>query len=379
MLRVGHGKTLSAPSAAAKVARDGEVIEIEAGVYNNDVAVWNQNDLTIRSIGARAHLHTNGRLAEDKGIWVIKGRNVTIEDAEFSGARGPYRNGSGIRGEGIGLTLRGCYFHHNDTGVLAGGGPRSEIVVERSEFAENGRVDGRSHNIYIASVKTFTLRASYSHHAMVGHGVKSRAATNYILYNCIMDEVTGSSSYGIDLCEGGGAYLIGNVLQKGPRAQNRTIVAYGAEGLRHADNRLYIVNNTMVNDRPEGGALTRLLRGGRFVCVWGAPSRVRLINNLFVGPGRMLWGRGEQSHNLQSHEPGLVSREQFDYRLRDTSPALGAGTNPGCVNGLSLAPVAQYLHRAREESRPIRRGIDIGAYGRSSPPNPLPDGLAQAL
>ncbi len=367
MLRVGPGKTLSAPSAAAKAAHDGDVVEIDAGVYDSDVAVWIQSDLTIRGIGDRAHFHVKGRLAEDKGIWVIKGRNVTIENAEFSGARGPYRNGAGIRGEGVGLTLRDCYFHHNDTGVLAGGGPQSEIVVERSEFAANGRFDGHSHNIYIGSAKTFTFRASYCHHAMVGHGVKSRAATNYILYNRIMDEISGASSYGIDLCEGGLSYLIGNVLQKGPRAENRTMVAYGAEGLRHAANHLYVASNTMVNDRPEGRALIRVLRGGTFVHLWGTPAQVKLINNLFVGHGRVLRGTGEQSHNLQSDEPGFVSREHFDYRLRDTSPAIGAGTIPGSVNGFSLMPVAQYLHRAREEPRPICGGIDVGAYGRPSP------------
>lgn len=366
MLRVGPETTLSVPSAAAKTARDGDVIEIAAGVYDSDVAVWIQNNLTIRGIGDRAHFHVSGRLAEDKGIWVIKGRNVTIENAEFSGARGPHRNGSGIRGEGVGLTLRDCYFHDNDTGVLAGGGPQSDILVEHSEFAANGRIDGHAHNIYIGSAKTFTFRASYSHHAMVGHGVKSRAATNYILYSCIMDEVDGISSYAIDLCEGGLSYVIGNALQKGPRAENRTMVAYGAEGLRHAANHLYVVNNTMVNDRPKGHVLTRLLRGGAFVRVWGAPARVKLVNNLFVGPGRVLWGRGEQSHTLQSDEPGLVGREHFDYHLRDTSPAIGAGTNPGGVNGVSLTPVAQYLHRAKEEPRPIQGRIDIGAYGRAS-------------
>jgi hypothetical protein len=366
MLRVGPERTLSAPSAAAKTARDGDVIEIEAGVYDGDVAVWIQNNLTIRGIGDRAHFRVRGRLAEDKGIWVVKGRNVTIENVEFSGARGPHRNGSGIRGEGVGLTLRDCYFHDNDTGVLAGGGPQSDILVERSEFGANGRVDGHSHNIYIGSAKTFTFRSSYSHHAMIGHGVKSRAAINYILYSRIMDEVIGASSYAIDLCEGGLSYLIGNVLQKGPRAENRTMVAYGAEGLRHSANQLYVVNNTMVNDRPKDHALTRLLRGAAFVRVWGAPARVRLVNNLFVGPGRILRGRGEQSHNLQCNEPGFVSREQFDYHLRDASPAIGAGTNPGGVNGFSLTPVAQYRHRAQEEPRPDREGLDVGAYGRSS-------------
>lgn len=39
MLRVGPERTLSAPSDAAKTAQDGDVIEIEAGVYDSDVVV----------------------------------------------------------------------------------------------------------------------------------------------------------------------------------------------------------------------------------------------------------------------------------------------------------------------------------------------------
>lgn len=363
-LLVGPSQALRAPSAAAKIARDGDVVEIAAGLYDGDVAAWPQHDLTLRGVGGRAHMRARERLAEGKGIWVIKGRRATVENAEFSGARGPHRNGSGIRGEGVGLTVRGCSFHDNEAGVLAGGGPESEIVVERSEFAANGFGDGRSHNIYIVSAKSFTLRACYAHHARVGHHVKSRAATTYLLYNRLMDEVDGASSYGIDLCTGGTAFVIGNLLQKGARAQSGTLVAFGAEGFTGSENHLYLVNNTLVNDRPPGGWFARTIRPATFVRVWGAPGRVRVVNNLFVGAGRVLGGPGELSHNLQSDEPGLIGRERFNYRLGDGSPAEGAGTDPGVVDGLSLTPLAQYLHPASEEPRPRLGRIDIGAYAR---------------
>ena len=49
----------------------------------------------------------------------------------------------------------------------------------------------------IVSAKSVTLRASYSHHARVGHNVKSTAAITYILDNRIMDEVGGSASCAI--------------------------------------------------------------------------------------------------------------------------------------------------------------------------------------
>ena len=175
VLHVGAGRKLTRPSAAAQVARDGDIVEIDAGLYEGDAAIWTQHGLTIRGVGGRAHLRANGAHAESKAIWVIKGSNTTIENVEFSGAAVPHRNGAGIRQEGAGLTVRNCYFHHNENGILTGANPDSDIVVEHSEFAYNGYGDGYSHNLYIGTVRSFTLRYSYVHHAVVGHNVKSRA------------------------------------------------------------------------------------------------------------------------------------------------------------------------------------------------------------
>ena len=82
MLRVGATRELKSPSAAAQIARDGDVIEIDAGAYDGDAAVWRQHRLTIRGLGGRAHLRANGAHAEGKAIWVIKGNDTTIEGIE---------------------------------------------------------------------------------------------------------------------------------------------------------------------------------------------------------------------------------------------------------------------------------------------------------
>ena len=181
-------------------------------------------------------------------------------------ARVPDRNGAGIRQEGADLIIRRCRFHDNEDGVLLGGGPDSETVIEDSEFSANGNGDGRSHNIYIGAVRRFVLVGSSVHHARIGHNVKSRARESVIAYNRIVDEADGTSSYAIDLPNGGLAYVIGNVMQKGPRADHRRMVAYGAEGIRHPVNALYMVNNTLANDYGSFGV---------FVAVW--PARVGLI------------------------------------------------------------------------------------------------------
>jgi hypothetical protein len=350
-LHVGPQRDIKRPSEAARVARDGDLIEIDAGVYEGDAAVWRQHRLTIRGVGGRAVLRANGANAEGKAIWVIKGNDTTIEGVEFTGARVPDGNGAGIRLEGTSLTVRDCYFHHNENGILTGRGPESDVVVEHSEFAYNGAGDGYSHNLYIGHQRSFTLRYSYVHHAIVGHNVKSRAGRNDIRYNRIMDEKDGTSSYAIDLPNGGLAFVVGNLIQQGPQTENPTIVAYGAEGLQYPANELYFVNNTVVNDLPDGGRFIFVRQG----------ALARLVNNLFSGPGTVLSGPGEQVKNATVARSVFLSAAAFDYRLRKSAAVIGRGIEPGSARGVELRPVAEYAHKAGERSRSSGKPLDLGA------------------
>lgn len=354
VLTVGQGKKFRLPSMAAQVARDGDLVEIDAGIYEKDAAVWRQNNLTIRAVGnGRAHLKADGVNAEGKAIWVIKGNNVTIENIEFSGARVDDQNGAGIRLEGIGLTVRHCYFHDSETGILGGSNPENEVLVEYTEFARNGSGDGSTHNIYVGEIKSFTLQYSYSHHAIVGHTVKSRARRNLILYNRIMDEADGRASYLVDICNGGQAFLIGNLIEQGPKAENFTIISYGAEGLKSPVNELYVANNTIVNHRENGGI---------FVFVKAGTTAARLINNIFVGRGTVLEGPGEQQNNLVSEKAGLANPGAYDFHLTQGSPAIDGGVAPGSAAGFDLQPRFEYVHPLQKRPRPVVDKLDIGAY-----------------
>jgi hypothetical protein len=350
-LRVGPGERLTLPSEAAAKARTGDVIEIAAGLYAGDAAVWRASRLTLRGIGGRAHLRADGHDAEGKAIWVVKGDDTLIENIEFSGAAVSDRNGAGIRAEGRNLVIRNCFFHDNENGVLGGVG---DVLIEGTEFAHNGAGDGYTHNIYIgARTDRFTLRASYSHHARVGHNVKSRARENHIVYNRIMDEGDGESSYSIDLPNGGRTFVVGNVIQQGPAARNDAILMYGAEGIaadRDAD--LLVVNNTFVNDFDRG----------RFVVVSEMARRARLINNLVAGPGTFASGPVDETNNVVTREARFVDREHYDYRLRPDSPAVNAGTDPGMADAVPLLPAAQYRHPTGEVPRRIVGAPDAGAF-----------------
>jgi len=353
-LRVGPTQEFRVPSAAAAVARDGDVVEIDAGTYSGDVAVWRANRLTLRGVGAGyAHLRADGNDAEGKAIWVIKGDRVKVENIEFSGARVRDGNGAGIRQEGTDLTVRNCYFHENQMGLLAGDNPRSKIIIEYSVFENSDSDTALGHNIYVNTVKRFILRYSYSHGATHGHDVKSRAKRTDLLYNRLADESDGRSSYVVDLPNAGKATLIGNVIQQGPRAENRTVVSYGEEGYVHRANQLYLSHNTVVNDAAPG----------TFVRVAGDPSTVRLVNNLFVGPGSLgddpSWSM--DGNLVRSSDPGFTDAGSGDYMLRAGSVAIDAGVQ---VTPARLLPRFEYVPIAGRIRRVISGKPDVGAYER---------------
>ncbi|MCF6210130.1 MAG: right-handed parallel beta-helix repeat-containing protein [Gammaproteobacteria bacterium] len=357
LIQVGPGKEFVSPSVAAEFAVDGDVVEIDAtGHYDGDVAVWRQNNLTIKGVNGRPHIRGTGRHAEGKALWVIKGSNITVENIEFSGAVVPDHNGAGIRHEGRGLTIRYCYFHHNENGLLSSSDSKSRILIEYSEFSHNGYGKGRTHNIYIGRIEHFILRYSYIHHAKIGHNVKSRAKETQIISNRIMDESDGSSSYAIDVPNGGLTYIVGNVIQQGPRTENWTVIAYGAEGLRKSANHLWAINNTIVNDRSRG-----------FFFKIADRSKAKLINNLLVGKGKLLEGEAAESHNLGPlRDAGLLGRTQYDYRLDTSSLAIDAGLSVSELQNLegNLDQLTrfEYRHIADKQLRDISGAIDIGAY-----------------
>jgi hypothetical protein len=350
VLQVGPARRYRAPSAAAADARDGDVVEIDAGLYPADVATWRQNGLTLRGVGGRAHLDAQGANAGGKATWVIQGNNTLVENIEFSGASVPDQNGAGIRQEGANLTVRGCYFHDNEEGILAGDNASSEITIEYSEFGYNGFGDGYTHNLYINHVARFTLQYCYSHHAKIGHLVKSRAYENHILYNRLMDEAAGTASYEIDLPDGGLAYVIGNLIQQGPATDNPTMVTFAEESSHNPAQEIYLVNNTLVNDRPTGGTFFR------------AGGSAAAVNNLFVGPGTLFSGSVSANANLTLGGDTLVNRATYDYHLAPASTARHAGADPGSAHGLSLTPLWQYVHPEAREPRTNSGALDVGAY-----------------
>ena len=343
VLRVGPRQTLKSISEAARLAHDGDTVEIEAGDYAGDVATWKQDDLILRAVGGRVRLNAHGAAAEGKAIWVIKGDRATVEGIDFSGTRVPHRNGAGIRHEGGSLTVRNCRFIDNENGILTYNNNASELRIENSEFGRNGAGDGQSHNLYVGEIRQLTVIGSYFHHARVGHLLKSRAQRNDVMYNRLTDEIGGSASYELEFPGGGLAYVIGNIIEQGPQTQNSKIISYGAEGYRWQQNEIYLVNNTIVDDRPREGVFLHVARGA---------SRIVAINNLLVGHGALdSAGPGTYVNNVVADDREIVSRQRYDYRLTKNSLLVGRAVDPGMANGVKLRPEREYLHPM--QTRPL--------------------------
>jgi hypothetical protein len=351
VIRVGPRQSLTSVADAARQARDGDLVEIEAGVYLNDVASWPQSDLTIRGVGGRARMVVTGKSAEDKAIWVIEGNNVVVENVEFAGAAVPHENGAGIRHEGGRLTIRNCLFEHNQMGLLTWNSETAELVIEASEFRDNrvastySRGDWVGHQIYVGSIGRFTLRDSYVHRGAFGHLVKTRARENRIYYNRLTDEAGGRASYELELPNGGIAYVVGNIIEQSASTENRIVVAYGAEGYRWPDNRLYLVNNTLVDHVP---------REGTFLRVWPGAGYVVALNNLLVG-GTALESTtpGKYAGNVNAGPRDVALLHGPDYRILRTSRLVGTAIDPGEANGISLRVDREYVHPM--QSRPVAR------------------------
>jgi hypothetical protein len=349
-LYIGSTYTYKTPSDAAGTVKNGDVVILAAETYTNQATQWYVDNITLKGTSKYARLSAPSVISNQKAIWVLKGDNIVVENIEFLNAKVPDRNGAGIRADGKGLTVRNCYFHDNETGILGG---RGTVKVENSIFENNSAGDGFSHNLYINNTcDTLIFQYCYSHHTKIGHNLKSRAKINLIAYNRIMDEKDGTSSYCIDLPNGGTSVIVGNLLQQGEKTENSVLLSYGAEGFLNPGRDCYIVNNTIVNERSTG----------TFVRIASGAVQAKLINNLFIGNGTVLKGNGIETTNLKGKYSDVVDVSNFQYNLTDNSDAIDAGTDLAKRADIPLIPMYQYVHPASSCVREQENTIDIGAY-----------------
>lgn len=374
VLRVGPTRPIQRPSEAAAVALNGDLVEIDVGEYPGDVAVWWQSYLTLRGVGGRPLLRAQGQAAQGKAIWVLDGDDVRVENIEFAEVRVANLNGAGIRAQGGSLTVVDCLFRDSENSILAASNPRADLVIRDSTFLRLGHPNGFAHGLYVNAWRSVTIVGSSFRDTVVGHHIKSRAALTVVAYNRLTAG-GGNPSYEVELPNGGVGLVVGNVIQQGRANDNPVIVSHGAEGDRYADNRLFVVNNSIVNESGEG----------TFVRV--ATGSAMIANNILIGGGLVLEGAGALLHNLlverdgaapgvagmlndgpdrgnrAARDAGLADLAALDLRPRRDSPALGIGVDVAALLDLpALWPEFEPGRPRGVAPRTTGGAIDVGAF-----------------
>lgn len=355
---VGPGERISSLSEAARQARDGEVIEIRPGTYRGQPVVWTQDKLIIRGAGERPVMLADGKSAEGKAIWVVRGGRVLIENVEFRGARVPSLNGAGIRFEKGHLVVRNSAFFDNEMGILTANHADMSLEVVDSEFGDAPHTQGDLHHLlYVGAIGRFSLRGSRFANGYLGHLVKSRARENHVLYNMLVDGAGGKASYELEFPNGGVAYVIGNTVGQSARTDNPKMLSFGAEGGRWPENALYMAHNTLIND----------FHAGSFVHVWSdklaGDVEVWLLNNLLVGNGELSRpAQGRFDGNRAVGRGELIEQGGVPSRLTSGSPLRGAVRPPGEANEVALLPSAEFTFPVGTRSLRVGSRLAPGAF-----------------
>ena len=332
VLQVGAGKqfaTINAAIAAADQMGGNADIKVDAGTYTNDGGyLWDGiNNVTIEGVGGTVKIVDPTYYAGGKAAIVTGGQNIVLKNLDISGVAVPDGNGAGVRYDQGTLLLDNVSLHGNQNGILGAADATGSITIQNSEIYGNGTSAGNTHNIYIGDVAQFTLTNSYVHDANVGHEVKSRAENNTITNNRIEDN-SGTSSYSIDLPNGGNATITGNVIEQGANGQNHIINSYGEEGNLHTGNAVTFSNNTVVNDNPAGAGP-----------VWSNNGAV------ITGTGNTVWNTTDLGNGVSSSSFTALSTRPT---LNTSSTSSGSTTPTPTPTSTALQPLIRTITGNRD-------------------------------
>ena len=156
----------------------------------------------------------------------------------------------------------------------------------------------------------------------------------------------------------GTTMIVGNVIEQGPMTENSAIIDYGSEptGFKPTSD-LYVVNNTIVNNRAAGGT---------FVQIAAMVTTPAVLTQQHLRRRRHRHQPGGRGADGELHRHDADVRRAGELRLSTSSPDRRARTPasiPGMTaGGVSLAPAMQYVHPATVEGRMSVGAIDIGAF-----------------
>lgn len=251
VLDVGVGQAYATIGAAVAAAQAGDTIDIFGGTYTDQSAIINV-PLTIQGVDGTPVFTATTDLSNGKAFLIVNA-STTIDNIAFENATDSSANGAGIRYQSGDLIVSNSTFQSDQDGILATPfvAKTGSVLVENSTFLDDGIASGPyaggAHGIYATDVASLTVEDSVFSGTQAGHDIKSRAVTTLVSGNTLDDGVTGTTSYAVDISNGGNATIIGNTITQGPNTQNESMVAYDTEGLLYADNSLLVEGNSFSN------------------------------------------------------------------------------------------------------------------------------------
>jgi hypothetical protein len=247
-------------------------------------------DVPITIIGGspRPVIAARNMLVTERGI-LTTGSDVQIKNLEFRFARAVTGNAAGVWHNSGHLVLESCSFIRNQNGVMAAECEDATLTVSKCEFIRNGGGCGHTHALDVNRIACLHVAASSFTGTVVGHHLKTRCGKSLIEQSLFHGEPTDTTSYAIDLPNGGDAAVRSSYFVKPRDSLNPIFISFGSEGLTFGSNQLVVDSNMFTNMRPGWavGVRNARLRGR----VTGANNafedvRVRLLGRGSLGPVR---------------------------------------------------------------------------------------------
>ncbi len=140
ILSVGAGKAFATLGAAVAAAKDGDTIDVVAGVYVNDTATIGRK-VIIEGVGGLAQFVQT--TAPSNGLaQFVTTTDVTFRNVEIFGASLPGGVAAGIHAQGGNLTIVNSTIHDNQAGVVADKAAAASVGIYDTEIAANGTPGG---------------------------------------------------------------------------------------------------------------------------------------------------------------------------------------------------------------------------------------------
>jgi hypothetical protein len=269
VLTVGPAGEYQSVSAAATFADqhtnagDYYDIQVTPGTYINDFPqVTRPMTIETATAGSPVVLKATEPLPNEKGIILTTAsltvNGLTLTGAEIDNSLGG--NGAGIRDQNTGpatVIVENSTFTGNQEGMLTGFDANETILVINSKFINNGNPNENyfQHALYVNYAGSLTVSNSLFCGQLIGHDVKSRAASTIVENNQLYDGAgnaalgcnAGSTSFAIDTPNGGAVTISANQIVQGAATENERMVDYGEEGLRYSNNNFLVSNNSFSN------------------------------------------------------------------------------------------------------------------------------------